>query len=73
MNDFETRLLENTAQLVRIEKVVSRLIDRLDTIYQTKEDESDELNLNPYAILCQIAKDSKKSSHLLPVYPDVHH
>ena len=29
MNEFEKRLTENTAQLARIESIVSRLVDRL--------------------------------------------
>ncbi len=75
MNEFEKRLTENTAQLARIETIVTRLIDRLDLIYKPMANENDtlELNLNPYAVLCQIAQDRQKSGQQLPVFSVVHH
>jgi hypothetical protein len=70
MNEFEKRLTENTAQLARIESIVSRLVDRLGLTYLLIADENEEndLNLNPYAVLCQIAKDGQKSSRDFPVH-----
>jgi hypothetical protein len=75
MNEFEKRLSENTAQLARIETVVIRLIDRLNLIYTpiAHENDSQELDLNPYAVLCQIAQDRHQSGQQLPVFSVVHH
>jgi hypothetical protein len=70
MNEFEKRLTENTVQLERIETIVTHLVDRLGLTYQLMADEREEneLNLNPYAVLCQIAKDSQISSQHFPVH-----
>lgn len=65
MNELEKYLADNTAQLVKIETMVARLIERVDSINTTdskilscnvdSDNEADELDLNPYAILCNMA------------------
>jgi site-specific recombinase len=60
--EIEKRLAETTASLVKIESTVARLIEQVDDLHnKTVAKEADylceinELNQNPYAILCNMA------------------
>jgi hypothetical protein len=65
MSEHETSLIENTAQLVKVEKALVHLIERLEVISAQEskaftkaiefDHDMDELNLNPYAVLCRMA------------------
>jgi hypothetical protein len=72
MSEHEINLIENTAQLVKVEKALVHLIERLEVIsaHESKaftkaiefDNDMDELNLNPYALMCRMASNSRSNS-----------